>query len=268
LYDTTAFLYDAAAAFEDPAHTSRDIHDRLLQHGLQPPGLLGDLGSGTGLMSILLAERGWRIHGIERSAAMLAVAREKTERLAPELQTRLAWTQGDITAFDPPSGPPWDGAISLCNTLNHLTEHAQVEDFLRCVFHALKPNGVLMLDTDTRNTFQCFFHHPPVVVYDDGTHRMTRRCDFEPDTGRAHHVALLERHGPQGLTRISEEAMALQYHREPDLFTAFQRAGFQLLGAEPYNPNPTLYNVDFVPKLLWTLRKPGTLRKPPADSSR
>jgi SAM-dependent methyltransferase len=255
MYNSTAFLYDATAAFEEPDQACEQIHRILAHCGLTPPGVLGDLGAGTGLMSILLAERGWEVHGIELAPAMIAVAQEKLEGLSPETRARLHWEQGDITAFQLPDNRPWDGAVSMCNTINHLTASGQLQGFSRCVHKALRPGGVLIFDSDTLETFQGFFHHEPTVVWDDGTHQLTRACRFDPATGRADHVASLARYAPGGLQTVSREEMALQYHTEGSLRDTFTAAGFKLEGAVPYNPNPRLY-AGFIPKVLWVFRKP------------
>jgi SAM-dependent methyltransferase len=260
LYNISAFLYDATAAFEEPEKTCADLQGILLRYGIQPPGLLGDLGSGTGLMAILLAQQGWRVVGIELSSAMIAVAQQKTAQLPLEIQSHLTWTPGDITTFTIDPDRLLDGAVCLCNTINHLVEWVQVQHFTKAAFQALRPGGVLILDSDTRFTFQDFFNHGPVVVWDDGTHQMTRTCQFDEKTGRANHVASLRRYDAAGLLQpVGEEAMALQYHSETELLQAFTLAGFQVESADPYNPNPQLYGNDlerFIPKILWTLRKP------------
>ena len=255
MYNTTAFLYEDTAAFEAQAESCALILERLSQCGISALGVLGDLGCGTGLMAIQLAKRGWRIEGIELADAMLDVARHKLSGESPEVQKRVTFTQGDITRFEPPA-VPWDAAICLHNTINHLIEPSQVEGFIRSTFNALKPGGVLILDSDTHETFEGFFHHEPTVVFDDGTHRLTRSCTFNAETGRAHHLAVVERYEEGGFETVSTEPMDLQYHAERELFAAFQFAGFQPAAVEPYNPNPELYSAGFTPKLLWLLRKP------------
>jgi SAM-dependent methyltransferase len=255
VYNTTAFLYESTAAFEQPEKACDDIHRIFARCGIKSPGLIGDLGAGTGLMSVLLAKRGWNVYGVEQSSAMLAVARQKLMSLPADVQARLTWIEGDITTFEMPPELRLDGAICLCNTINHLVEPSQVAGFAQATFWALKPNGVLILDSDALRTFQNFFHHPPTVVWDDGQHRMTRACDFDATTGRAHHVATLEQYTATGLQPVSEEPMPLQYHSEAALRDAFSAAGFQLKSAKPYNPNPVLYG-GFFPKVLWVWRKP------------
>lgn len=256
MYDTTAFLYDAIAAFENPESVCDDLIRVFAGCGIQPPGLLGDLGAGTGLMSALLAERGWHVYGVERSMAMLGEAMKRRESLADEAQTRLMFAQGDITSFELPPGFQLDGAVCLCNTVNHLAAPGQLESFFGAAFRALKPSGVLVFDSDTLKTFQDFFHHEPTVVWDDGVHRMTRACRFDDDTGLASHRAILEQYMDGVPQPVSEEAMTLRYHPETDIQKRLDAAGLELLSVQPFNPFPSLYTGGFIPKALWIVRKP------------
>ncbi|MEU9667829.1 class I SAM-dependent methyltransferase [Streptomyces bobili] len=74
----------AAAAFdEEPDHGLRDPEvraawaDRLRDWLLDRPGDLLDLGCGTGSLSLLAAERGHRVTGVDLSPAMVEQARTK-----------------------------------------------------------------------------------------------------------------------------------------------------------------------------------------------
>ncbi len=82
--EARAFWNEAAATFDDEAdHGLRDplvrqqwiaLFERLLP---TPPGDVLDVGCGTGSLSVLLAERGYRVTGIDFSPAMVARARAK-----------------------------------------------------------------------------------------------------------------------------------------------------------------------------------------------
>lgn len=262
MYNTTAFLYDQTAAFEQPAQTAQEILRCFKSQGVEAPGLLGDLGAGTGLMSIQLAQAGFHLYGVEQSAAMIAEAQHKTARLPKALQERLRWTQGDITNFTLPDTVHWDGAVCLCNTINHLDTLEAVNRFANASWQALKPGGVLILDSDTLQTFQQFFDHPDTVVWENPQNgiptRLLRRCTFDARTGRASHLAtLMQQSLADGAWEtMSEESMALQYHTEPQLLDTFEKTGFTVISAELFNPNPILY-AGMVPKILWTLQKPA-----------
>ena len=79
-------LWDAeAATFDDePDHGLRDPVTRaawselLTTHLPGPPARIADLGSGTGSLSVLLADAWYAVDGVDFSAEMVARARDKT----------------------------------------------------------------------------------------------------------------------------------------------------------------------------------------------
>ena len=78
-------LWDAeAAAFDDePDHGLRDPATReawralLRRHLPGPPARIADLGCGTGTLSVLLADEGYAVDGVDFSSQMVARARAK-----------------------------------------------------------------------------------------------------------------------------------------------------------------------------------------------
>lgn len=96
-----------AAAFDDePDHGLRDPDVRrawrmLLAQNLPPaPARIADLGCGTGTLSILLAEQGHLVRGVDLSREMVARARLKA---AQNAGLEASFSQGD--AADPPLEP-------------------------------------------------------------------------------------------------------------------------------------------------------------------
>lgn len=81
-------IWDAhAATFDDEAdHGLRDAPVRDAWRALLSPALpaapssVVDVGCGTGSLSVLLAEAGHRVYGLDSSPGMLGVAREKATR--------------------------------------------------------------------------------------------------------------------------------------------------------------------------------------------
>jgi ubiquinone/menaquinone biosynthesis C-methylase UbiE len=78
-------LWDAeAATFDDePDHGLRDRATRaawlelLTTHLPEPPARIADLGSGTGTLSVLLADAGYAVDGVDFSPEMVSRARDK-----------------------------------------------------------------------------------------------------------------------------------------------------------------------------------------------
>ncbi len=257
MYNTTAFLYEHTAAFEDPSAVCNSIQDIFIHFGLNSTEknlTLGDLGCGTGLLSFLFAEKGWQVFGIDQSKAMLTEAKQALSKQPKTIQNNVTFSEGDITADNSLNQESLDGAVSLCNVVNHLITPEQVQNFAEKTYKALKSNGIFILDSDRLQAFTDFFHHPPVVVWDDGKQKMTRTATFNEATGRVNHTARIEQYQEDNLVTVSKEAMALQYYDEAALNQIFIQAGFSRVASYPFNPFPNLY-VGFIPKVLWVWQK-------------
>ncbi|MFF8637584.1 class I SAM-dependent methyltransferase [Streptomyces pilosus] len=130
----------AAAFDEEPDHGLRDPRVRAawaarLRAWLPgPPGDVLDLGCGTGSLSLLAAEQGHRVTGVDRSPAMVALARRK-------LAGRDAvFLLGDAAA--PPVGEERYDAVLVRHVLWTLPEPGRA---LRHWRNLLRPGGRLVL---------------------------------------------------------------------------------------------------------------------------
>jgi SAM-dependent methyltransferase len=66
-----------------------------------PPGTALDAGSGEGADAIWLAERGWRVTGVDFATTALARAAEHAADRGDEVATRIEWRQADLTTWAP-----------------------------------------------------------------------------------------------------------------------------------------------------------------------
>lgn len=101
-----------------------------------PPGRALDLGCGEGADAIWLARRGWHVTGIDLST----VALERAAATAgADLEDRLTWIQGDITAT-----APEQGAFDLVSA-QYLPLPKECGDMaLRGLLDAVAPGGTLL----------------------------------------------------------------------------------------------------------------------------
>lgn len=111
--------------------------DLARQHG--DPVL--DAGCGTGRVTAALAAAGYRVIGLDASAAMLDRARQRFAHVTAE---QVRWLEGRLT--DPPAGGPVALAIVALNTWNHLTGHDERRQAAVALAGWVRPGGYLVLD--------------------------------------------------------------------------------------------------------------------------
>ncbi|MFF9286752.1 class I SAM-dependent methyltransferase [Streptomyces griseosporeus] len=127
-----AALYDAL----DPDRGDLDAYVRLAEESGVRRVL--DIGCGTGVLALLLAERGIDVVGVDPAAASLDVARAK-----PGAE-RVRWIHGDTTALPPLRA---DLATMTANVAQHITDPRAWRQTLRATHAALRPGGRLVFET-------------------------------------------------------------------------------------------------------------------------
>ncbi len=121
-----------------PEHTANEAVTiaRLLQAA--PGAELLDVPCGGGRLSLALAERGYRLTGVDLSREFLEHAR------SCDGADRVTWEQRDMR--DLPWRGRFDGAFCVGNSFGYLDDEGNAA-FLRAVSEALKPGGRFVLET-------------------------------------------------------------------------------------------------------------------------
>lgn len=134
-----AAIYDAL----DPDRS--DLLPYLAMAGELGAHRVLDLGCGTGVFALLLADAGYPVTGVDPAGASLAVARAKPGA------DRVRWIHGDATALagpaDDPPTDPFDLATMTANVAQAIDDPAGWDETLRAVHRALRPGGHLVFET-------------------------------------------------------------------------------------------------------------------------
>jgi SAM-dependent methyltransferase len=135
--------YDALARYYDADHIAFDEDVTLYRElARRAGGPVLEAMCGSGRLLAPLARAGLRLTGVDSSAAMLALARERLATAG--LAGRVTLHEGDVRA-GLPSGP-FGLAIVALNSFMHLTTVADQLAALRHLHAALAPGGLLALD--------------------------------------------------------------------------------------------------------------------------
>lgn len=97
-----------------------------------------DIGCGTGVFALLLADRGIEVVGVDPAQASIDVARGKPEG------ERVRWIRGDATALPPLRV---DLATMTANVAQAIADPQMWEKTLRGAHEALRPGGHLVFET-------------------------------------------------------------------------------------------------------------------------
>jgi SAM-dependent methyltransferase len=107
-----------------------------------------DLCCGTGTTALEMARRGYRVFAVDRSRAMLGVAREKFRRA--RVDARIV--RADMCNFRLPE--PVNLVACEFDAINHLARKRDLQSVARAVARALRPSGWFFFDVNTPQAFR------------------------------------------------------------------------------------------------------------------
>ncbi len=107
---------------------------------LEGPVRILDVGCGAGMHAVELARLGHAVTGLDRTAALLAAARERSAAAG----VPVAWLQGDMRDFALDASV--DVALSLYVSFGYFESREEDLAVLRCMHRALAPGGRALLD--------------------------------------------------------------------------------------------------------------------------
>jgi SAM-dependent methyltransferase len=204
----------------------------MIERGVPAGSALLDAGCGSGRYSVELARRGYFVHGVDRSAELIAVANGSVVPGAGSISLAV----GDILAL---SGGPYD-AVLCRGVLNDLIDDGERQAAFDRFAHVLRPGGVLILDvrewvaSATRKSREPVFRKRVSTDRGELTFTSTTRVDAEQRT-----LVISEEHvlTGRGRERAAQFQFVMRCWTREELRSTLKRNGFEreiCFGA--YNP--------------------------------
>jgi len=176
-YADLAALYDQMAA--DPAigtfyrEWQRSLRAAFAEHGIRPRVLV-DLACGTGNSTVPWTRRGGlRVVGVDRSAAMLRVARKKS--------SAVRWYRQDLERLR--IAERADVVTCHFDALNHVLREADLQRVFHNVARILVEGGLFQFDLNTRHMLRWLGGRQKLLRA--GPHWYMADNAFDPSSGVA-----------------------------------------------------------------------------------
>jgi SAM-dependent methyltransferase len=128
-----------------------------------------DLGCGPGRYAIPLAQAGFHVTGVDRTAFLLDKARQRAEAA----QARVDWVQADMRDFIRPAA--FDLVISLLSSFGYFESRGDDLTVLRNMLTNLRPGGACLIDVKGKESVARTLQPTTAEVHPDGA-IIVKRC--------------------------------------------------------------------------------------------
>lgn len=217
--------YDLLYRDKDYAGEAAYMENVLTAHGL-PRGNLLEFGSGTGKHGRLLAEKGYRVHGIERSAEMVKQAISCDG---------FTCQQGDVCNIQ--MGRTYDAVLSLFHVASYQTSNSSVQSFFARASEHLNLGGLFVFD----------FWYTPAVYTQYPKVRVKRMSDEQVEIIRIAEPVMYSnenrvdviysiyvRELTTGRMQTITETHSMRHFSLPEIDLLAEKYGFQRIEAEEF----------------------------------
>jgi SAM-dependent methyltransferase len=200
------------------------LEEAFRRHGREEVRSVLDIGCGTGGHALVLADRGYDVHGVDVSEAMLEIARKKAGERA------VAFSQGDARAFD--LGRTFGAATFFFAVLGYQQTNDDVRAALRTARKHLEAFGLLFFDV---------WYGPGVVADPPGTRERT----IDSPDGPIKRTVTSELDLPRQIATVNyrlekegeapaEESHVMRFFFPLELELFLELEGFELLSLSPF----------------------------------
>ena len=229
---TTKTVFNAYSRYYDLLYRDKDylgeanyIQSILTRHGVSKGSLL-EFGSGTGKHGCLLANRGYHVHGIERSAEMVAKAM---------VSEGFICQQGDICSVQLET--TFDAVLSLFHVISYQVTNDELREVFARANEHLRPGGLFIFD----------FWYTPAVYSQRPSVRVKRMADAQVEITRLAepviyvnenrvdvNYTIFARNLVSSAVETTTETHSMRHFSLPEIDMLAASGGFERIGAEEF----------------------------------
>ena len=236
IYEAYAPVYQQINQGAWSEYLARWTLDWLRGHGIVS-GQIVDWGCGEGAAAARFAEAGWQVCGVDRSRAMLDLARRRAQ------PPGIDWRAGDLCGA--PLDLTCDVATAFYDTLNYLTSVADLQAAWRTLARSIRQGGYVIADVNTPYEYETAWRGQYVITADTDDALVLNRLRYAASsrlaTGR---IIWFARDAATDLWTRGTEMHRQRAHSDAELIAAITEAGLTLVERctpqrEPPQPTTT-----------------------------
>jgi SAM-dependent methyltransferase len=260
IYQAYAPIYDAIGQGRFGERMSGRALGWLLDRGARPATVL-DLACGAGAAAQVIAAAGCAVVGVDRSAAMLSIARAR----ARDAGYDIAFVEEDIRYLDEERGTingepgilgsssSFDLASCFYDSLNYLIEDGDLARAFAGVAAALRPGGHFVFDVNTAAEYRTW-DECDVVVYDSRDCIVYNQLCYDPPTRLASgRIVWFVRETE--LWWRGEETHTQRAWSHAELRAALEQAGLAILSCYDVYGQELADPAENAPRVVYIVRK-------------
>ena len=221
-YSALAECYDALMEDIDYAAWADFYEVQFARYAAKKPSIVLDLGCGTGVLTNILAGRGYDMIGIDLSPEMLARASEA----ARAEKKNVLYLEQDMRAFD--LYGTVDAAVCSLDGINYLTKKEDVALCFSRVHTFLSEGGLFVFDVNTPWKFEHIFGDESYILEDETTF-LGWQNQYTKSTGLCRFYLTFFRETASGLWERYEEVQSERAYSDRVLKRLLDTAGFEVL---------------------------------------
>ncbi len=142
MYQDFAYIYDKMMRDVDYLKWTDYIESIFSLYKIKPRDIV-DLACGTGNITIIMADRGYNMIGIDRSHDMLQVAQEKARKKG----LKIPFVCQDMRDLE--LHKQVDAVLIMCDGINYIIDDEDIDRVFYLIYNILRPGGVLLFDIST-----------------------------------------------------------------------------------------------------------------------
>lgn len=195
------------------------IVSRFAENGIDD-GLVLDLGCGTGVLTRLLADKGYDMIGVDGSFDMLEAARQH--------ESDILYLCQDMREFE--LYGTVQAVVSVCDSLNYITEPQELLTVFRLVNNYLERGGLFIFDLNTPYKYRELLGDSTFAEERDDKAFIWDNC-FDEDSGINEYALTLFTEDADGRYTRNTELHYERCYGIEEIRKLLEEAGMEFVGA-------------------------------------